>query len=102
MKNFLQVNRALVAEKKHLLFNQSFGTEGNPNQTGETLAPSDERAMTERKPRGEKEQLSSTCLRSASVPSPFRLRLVLVNSYYFSALRMSGTISVLSCHPLNR
>ena len=54
--------------KKHLLFNQSFGTEGNPNQTGKTLTPSDERAMTERKPRGEKEQLSSTCLRSASFP----------------------------------
>ena len=37
MKNFLQVNRALVAEKKHLLLNQSFGTVGSPNQTGETL-----------------------------------------------------------------
>ena len=23
--------------KKHLLFNQSFGTVGSPNQTGETL-----------------------------------------------------------------
>ena len=37
MKNFLQVNRALVAEKKHLLLNQLFGTEGSPNQTDETL-----------------------------------------------------------------
>jgi len=37
MKNFLQVNRALVAEKKHLFLNQSFGTVGSPNQTGETL-----------------------------------------------------------------
>ena len=66
--------------KNFLLFNQSFGTEGSPNQTGETLTPSDERAMTERKPRGEKEQLSSTCLRSASELPPFRsryLRLVI-------------------------
>ena len=75
--------------KKHLLFNQLFGTEGNPNQTGETLAPSDERAMTERKPRGEKEQLSSTCLRSASVLPPFRSRYLRYAAMIFAVLVMS-------------
>ena len=89
MKNFLQVNRALAAEKNFLLFNQSFGTEGNPNQTGKTLTPSDERAMTERKPRGEKEQLSSTCLRSASELPPFRSRYLRYAAMIFAVLVMS-------------
>ena len=75
--------------KKHLLFNQSFGTEGSPNQTGKTLTPSDERAMTERKPRGEKEQLSSTCLRSASVLPPFRYRYLRYAAMIFAVLVMS-------------
>ena len=89
MKNFLQVNRALAAEKKHLLFNQLFGTVGSPNQTGKTLTPSDERAMTERKPRGEKEQLSSTCLRSASELPPFRSRYLRYAAMIFAVLVMS-------------
>ena len=37
MKNFAEINRASVAKKTNLLFNQSFGTVGSPNQTGETL-----------------------------------------------------------------
>ncbi len=75
--------------KKHLLFNQSFGTEGNPNQTGKTLTPSDERAMTERKPRGEKEQLSSTCLRSASELPPFRSRYLRRVAMIFAVLTLA-------------
>ena len=65
--------------KNFLLFNQLFGTEGSPNQTGKTLAPSDERAMTARRPRGEKEQLSPSCLLLASylpLTCPLYLRRV--------------------------
>lgn len=75
--------------KKHLLFNQLFGTVGSPNQTGKTLTPSDERAMTERKPRGEKEQLSPSCLRSASFPLSFRSRYLRYAAMIFAVLVMS-------------
>ena len=85
MKNFLQVNRALAAENNFYLNLNQLPSKND----GEPTVNRQSRLMLRHGKRSENGALSSTCLRSASVPLSFRSRYLRYAAVIFCVLVMS-------------
>ena len=85
MKNFLQVNRALAAENNFYLNLNQLPSKND----GEPTVNRQSRLMLRHGKRSENGALSSTCLRSASVPLSFRSRYLRYAAVIFCVLVLS-------------